>query len=93
MVIELKSRKDLPIFSQGLDYWERVREHLLRGDFEWTGYFPGTQLSSDAPRLYLLAPLFEFHPDLGTFAGMSEGAGVRSNAWESTPTGNAGSRS
>ena len=31
VVIDLKARKDLSIFFQGLDYWERVREHLLRG--------------------------------------------------------------
>ena len=65
VVVELKAGRDLALVFQGLNYWKRVREHLDQGDFERTGYFRGIRLSTEAPRLYLLAPLFEFHPDLG----------------------------
>jgi hypothetical protein len=60
-VLELKVGKDLSLILQGLDYWERVRHHLRRGDFQKAGYFPGTELAVQSPLLYLFSPLFEFH--------------------------------
>lgn len=60
-VLELKVVKSLGLIFQALDYWERVRSHLANGDFQRAGYFPELQLDSQAPRLYLVAPLFEFH--------------------------------
>ena len=41
VVIELKATEDLQLPFQAIDYWTRVRKHLLAGDFERQGYFPG----------------------------------------------------
>jgi len=60
-VIELKVEKDLNLVFQGLDYWERVEHHLREGDFQRAGYFEGHNLLADAPLLYLISPLFEYH--------------------------------
>ncbi len=62
VVIELKPRREIGLLLQGLDYWDRVRRHLAGRDFEQAGYFPGTELSPEPPLLYLVSPLFEFHP-------------------------------
>ena len=40
----------------------RVRWHLDRDEFSAQGYFPGTALRKDPPRLLLIAPALEFHP-------------------------------
>ena len=69
-VIELKADEDLHLALQGLDYWVRVRWHHLQnpdnatglGEFQRHGYFGGLRLSSDAPRLYLVAPALRIHP-------------------------------
>lgn len=69
-VIELKADEDLHLALQGLDYWVRVRWHHLQnpdqmtglGEFQRNGYFGGVRLSSDAPRLYLVAPALRVHP-------------------------------
>ena len=61
-VIELKASPDLHLPLQALDYWMRVRWHLDRGEFTECGYFPGTPLRKDPPRLLLVAPALEFHP-------------------------------
>ncbi|MGW8178964.1 MAG: hypothetical protein ACWGQW_09405, partial [bacterium] len=68
-VIELKTHKDLSLLFQGLDYWERVDHHRIRGDFGPTGYFHGLRLAEKLPLLYLLCPLFEFHRVLTTNRG------------------------
>ncbi|HSR50483.1 MAG TPA: hypothetical protein VLV83_06615 [Acidobacteriota bacterium] len=60
-VIEFKVEKDFNLLFQGLDYWDRVRRHLGRGDFQQCGYFAGRRLSPQSPLLILVAPLFEFH--------------------------------
>ena len=60
-VIEIKATADPELPLQALDYWLRVRWHLERGEFAASGYFPGMQLSSAAPRLILVAPALEFH--------------------------------
>ncbi len=60
-VIELKTVADLQLPFQALDYWLRVRKHLLAGDFERLGYFPGIAIRRDAPRILLVAPSLEFH--------------------------------
>lgn len=67
MVVELKIEKDLNLIFQGFDYWDRVGYHLERGDFHRAGYFPGTELCHEAPLLYLVSPLFEFHRVLPVF--------------------------
>ena len=61
-VIELKASPDLHLPLQALDYWMRVRWHLDRDEFTDRGYFPGTLLRKDRPRLLLVAPALEFHP-------------------------------
>ena len=69
-VIELKADEDLHLALQGLDYWVRVRWHHLQnpdnltglGEFQRHGYFGGLRLSSDAPRLFLVAPALRVHP-------------------------------
>jgi hypothetical protein len=60
-VIELKATADLHLPLQALDYWLRVRKHLLAGDFERLGYFAGQVISRESPRILLVAPALEFH--------------------------------
>jgi hypothetical protein len=60
-VIEIKTTADLQLPFQALDYWLRVRKHLVAGDFERLGYFPGITIRRDAPRILLVAPSLEFH--------------------------------
>lgn len=60
-VIELKATADLQLPFQALDYWLRVRKHLLAGDFERLGYFAGHIVSREPPRILLVAPALEFH--------------------------------
>ena len=69
-VIELKADEDLHLALQGLDYWIRVRWHHLQnpdqatglGEFQRHGYFDGVHLSTEPPRLYLVAPALRVHP-------------------------------
>jgi hypothetical protein len=69
-VIELKAEEDLHLALQGLDYWVRVRWHHLQnpdqrtglGEFQRHGYFGGVRLSTEAPKLYLVAPALRVHP-------------------------------
>ncbi len=61
-VIELKASEDIHLPLQALDYWMRVRWHLLRGDFASAGYFPDVELRRDSPRLLLVAPALMLHP-------------------------------
>jgi hypothetical protein len=68
-VIELKTTADLQLPFQALDYWLRVRKHLVAGDFERLGYFPGIAIRRDAPRILLVAPSLEFHSTTETMIG------------------------
>ena len=61
-VLELKAAADIHLPLQALDYWMRVKWHLEQGDFTRAGYFPGTALSAELPRLFLVAPALDFHP-------------------------------
>ena len=63
-VMELKTKKDLNLIFQGLDYWERVEHHRSQCDFGDAGYFAGIDLAEVRPLLYLVSPLFEFHRSL-----------------------------
>jgi hypothetical protein len=65
-VLELKASQDIHLPLQALDYWIRVRWHAERGDFARLGYFPGREIASHAPSLYLVAPALEFHPSTET---------------------------
>jgi hypothetical protein len=68
-VLELKASADLHLPLQALDYWLRVKWHLDRGEFSSRGYFPGSQLRSEPPRLLLVSPSLEFHPTTETLLG------------------------
>ena len=61
-VIELKASEDIHLPLQALDYWMRVKWHLDRREFTPRGYFPGTELSHERPRLLLVSPALDFHP-------------------------------
>ena len=65
-VLELKADEDIHLPLQGLDYWARVRWHHSRGEFQQYGYFPGVQLSSRPPLLFLVAPSLRVHPAADT---------------------------
>ncbi len=61
-VLELKVTEDPCLPVQALDYWIRIRSHVLAGEFTQHGYFAGVALRRVAPRLFLVAPSLEFHP-------------------------------
>jgi len=65
-VIELKADEDIHLPLQGLDYWARVRWHHARGEFPQFGYFPGRELATDDPLLFLVAPALRVHPATDT---------------------------
>jgi len=68
-VIEIKTAAGLQLPFQALDYWLRVRKHLVAGDFERLGYFPGVAIRREAPRVLLVAPALEFHSTTETMIG------------------------
>jgi len=61
-ILELKASEspDLPL--QAGDYWQRVKRHQAEGHFARYGYFPGLELQSLPPLVYLVAPALRFHP-------------------------------
>jgi hypothetical protein len=61
-VLELKAGADIHLPLQALDYWMRVARYAEQDGFTPQGYFPGAALTSQAPRLLLIAPSLEFHP-------------------------------
>ncbi len=65
-VVELKADEDIHLPLQGLDYWSRVASHHAHGEFQRFGYFPGCELKSDKPLLYLVAPALHVHPATDT---------------------------
>jgi hypothetical protein len=65
-VLELKADEDIHLPLQGMDYWSRVEWHRVRSEFQHFGYFPGRQLSSEAPLLLLVAPALHVHPATDT---------------------------
>lgn len=65
-VLELKAEEDIHLPIQGLDYWARVKWHHARGEFQQFGYFPGRELSSSPPLLFLVAPALHVHPATDT---------------------------
>jgi hypothetical protein len=68
-VIELKVTEDPNLPVQALDYWNRVKWHWERGEFQSKGYFAGMEISPTAPRLLLVAPALQFHPTTETVLG------------------------
>jgi hypothetical protein len=65
-VVELKADEDIHLPMQGLDYWSRVAWHHERGEFRRFGYFPGRELASEPPLLFLVAPALHVHPATDT---------------------------
>lgn len=61
VVIELKAAEDPQLPLQGLDYWLRVEQARVRGEFARRGLFAGLELANVPPLLYLVAPLLRFH--------------------------------
>lgn len=61
VVIEVKASEDAQLPLQGLDYWLRVEQARLRGEFERRGLFGGVELADQSPLLYLVAPRLRFH--------------------------------
>jgi hypothetical protein len=67
-VIEIKVTEDRHLPLQGLDYWLRVEQARVRGEFERRGLFPSVRLSAQPPLLYLVAPRLRFHRTFKTIA-------------------------
>ncbi|MCU1298630.1 MAG: hypothetical protein JWO91_2908 [Acidobacteriaceae bacterium] len=65
-VVELKADEDIHLPLQGLDYWARVAWHHARGEFKKFGYFPGKELSTEDPVLFLVAPALRVDPATDT---------------------------
>lgn len=61
VVIEIKAAEDAQLPLQGLDYWLRVEQARLRGEFQRRGLFGGLALAEKPPLLYLVAPRLRFH--------------------------------
>jgi hypothetical protein len=61
-VLELKADEDIHLPLQGLDYWACVQWHHQRNEFQQYGYFPGLNLSTRLPQLFLVAPSLRVHP-------------------------------
>ncbi|MFN0108064.1 MAG: hypothetical protein ACKVZH_04355 [Blastocatellia bacterium] len=61
VVIEVKASEDAQLPMQGLDYWLRVEQARLRGEFQRRGLFGGIELADQPPLLYLVAPRLRFH--------------------------------
>src|SRR5262249_35076084 len=61
-IIELKASKHIHLPLQAADYWLGIRRHLEQRNFHRHGYFPGVELQSAPPLVYLVAPALRFHP-------------------------------
>jgi hypothetical protein len=61
VVIEIKAGEDPQLPLQGLDYWLRVEQARLRGEFKKRGLFAGIEIADKSPLLYLVAPRLRFH--------------------------------
>jgi hypothetical protein len=61
-ILELKATEHIHLALQAAGYWRHVRHHLEHGDLSRYGYFPGVQLQTAPPLVYLVAPALRFHP-------------------------------
>lgn len=66
VVLELKTSEDLHMPFQGLDYWLRVRALHADGEIARAGYFPGVELSPEAPLLYFVVTALRVHSTVDT---------------------------
>lgn len=62
VIMELKASEDVQLLMQAVDYWLRVRHHQEQEDFTRYGYFPGLNIGSQPPLLFLVGPALQFHP-------------------------------
>ncbi|HMX28363.1 MAG TPA: hypothetical protein PKC13_22445, partial [Blastocatellia bacterium] len=60
--------EDSQLPLQGLDYWLRVEQARLRGEFARRGLLAGIQLADRSPLLYLVAPRLRFHRSFAAIA-------------------------
>ena len=65
-ILELKAGEHIHLPLQAADYWLRIRKHLEDRDFGRYGYFPGIELQTLPPLVYLVAPAIRFHPSTDT---------------------------
>jgi len=65
-ILELKATENPDLPLQAADYWARIRRHQAQGDLARYGYFPGMELQSCSPVVYLVAPALRFHPTTST---------------------------
>ncbi len=65
-ILELKASEHIHLPLQAAGYWLRIRRHLEQRDFARYGYFPGIELQTAAPLVYLVAPALRFHPSTDT---------------------------
>lgn len=65
-ILELKASESLNLTLQAANYWLRIKRHLDQGDIARYGYFPGVELQSAPPLVYLVAPALRFHPATDT---------------------------
>ena len=68
VVIEIKAAEDAQLPLQGLDYWLRVEQARIRGEFARRGLFAGIALADKSPLLYLVAPRLRFHRSFNLLA-------------------------
>lgn len=61
MILELKTTENPDLPLRAAEYWARIRRQI-QGDLARYGYFPGLELQSGAPLVYLVAPALRFHP-------------------------------
>ncbi len=61
VVVEIKTAEDPQLPLQGLDYWLRVEQSRLRGEFDKRRMFNGIEIADKSALLYLVAPRLRFH--------------------------------
>lgn len=61
-ILELKATENPDLPLQAAEYWARIRRHQAHGDLTRYGYFPGMELQSSPPLVYLVAPTLRYHP-------------------------------
>jgi hypothetical protein len=64
-IIELKATEHIHLPLQAASYWQHVRHHQKSEQLSRCGYFPGVQLQTAPPLVYLVAPALRFHPATG----------------------------
>jgi hypothetical protein len=65
-ILELKASEHIHLPLQAASYWLHINRHLKQCDFARYGYFPGVELQSAPPLVYLVAPALRFHPSTDT---------------------------